>query len=294
MEDQPQISVGALSQRAAAGGIRVRPLNAPMGAVIDGVDLSERLSPADREAILSAVLQHKLVLFQDQAMTSEQHAAFAEHFGELYLHPTTERHPTATTLQKIRPPDPSKLARIKAAAGARQISAGYHADTSWRLAPAWAGVLRPVRLPPSGGETIWVDAELALQALDDDVKRRLRDLHVTHDFSHALRPLGLDYPLVAHPIIQPRAATQREVLWVNFAARPRIVGLDEQESHGLLSAVLEQYEKPEHQFRLSWRMGTVAFWDNRSTVHLAVHNYGDFPRLLERALIVDRPAYLTL
>jgi len=35
----------------------------------------------------------------------------------------------------------------------------------------------------------------------------------------------------------------------------------------------------------------VAFWDNRGSLHYAVRNYGDFPRVMERVLIADEPRY---
>jgi taurine dioxygenase len=289
------MSVSALASSVqAARALEVEPLDSAFGVMIDGVDLSQPLDDGDRELIRTAVVVHKLAVFRDQWLSSAQHAAFAARFGDLYRHPTTELHPEIPTLQVIRPPDPVKLARIKAEAGPMQISAGYHADTSWRLAPAWAGVLRPIRLPPVGGDTIWVDAERAFMDLDDEVKERLRGLHVTHDFSHALSPIGRHYPLVCHPMVHRYGATRAEALWVNFAARPRIIGLSEAENRDLLQLVIDQYDKPQHQLRLRWRLGMVAFWDNRSTVHIAVRDYGDFPRVLERALVEDQPAYAAL
>jgi taurine dioxygenase len=282
------------ANRQELGVVRVRPLRAGMGAFIEGVDLSRPLGPSQVEAIRCAVYRHKLVIFCDQPITSQEHAAFAGSFGPLYLHPTTERHHLVPTLQRIGPPNRTRLAKIKAEAGGGQISAGYHADTSWRLAPAWAGVLRSIRLPETGGDTIWVDGESAFDDLDDAMKARLRSLHVTHDFAHSLRPRNLSYPLVSHPIVQRHAQTGKEVLWVNFAARPRIVGLGQDDSRALLEVVLRQYEDPQHQFRLRWRLGMVAFWDNLATVHIAVQDYGDFPRLLERALVLDEPEYAAL
>jgi taurine dioxygenase len=46
--------------------------------------------------------------------------------------------------------------------------------------------------------------------------------------------------------------------------------------------------------RFSWRPGSIAFWDNRAVVHIAIRNYGDFPRALDRVLIADEPHYAEL
>jgi taurine dioxygenase len=155
-------------------------------------------------------------------------------------------------------------------------------------------VLRAVNLPDVGGDTIWVDAGLAYERLPADVQERLEGLHVTHDYRDALVNSGLDYPIVAHPIVRTHRETGKKILFVNFTEHPWIVGLDQQESRELLSIVHDQYRKPELQVRFSWRPGSLAFWDNRAAVHYAVRNYGDFPRLLERILIADEPQYADL
>ena len=155
-------------------------------------------------------------------------------------------------------------------------------------------MLRAVNLPDVGGDTIWVDAGLAYEGLPGDVKQRLEDLHVTHDYRDALISAGHDYPIVAHPIVRTHRETGKKILWVNFSQHPWIVGFDRADSRELLSIVHDQYRKPEFQVRFSWRPGSIAFWDNRAAVHYAVRNYGEYPRLLERILIADDPQYADL
>ena len=92
---------------------------------------------------------------------------------------------------------------------------------------------------------------------------------------------------VAHPIVRVHRETGKKILWVNYSQHPSVIGLDRDESIELLSLIIDQYRKPEHQVRFSWRPGSVAFWDNRVAVHYAVRNYRDFPRLPERFLISD-------
>jgi taurine dioxygenase len=88
--------------------------------------------------------------------------------------------------------------------------------------------------------------------------------------------------------------TGEKILWVNFTQHPYIIGLDRAESREILQLIVDQYRRPEHQVRFSWRKGSIAFWDNRAAVHYAVRNYGKFPRLLERILIADEPLYADL
>jgi alpha-ketoglutarate-dependent sulfate ester dioxygenase len=277
-----------------AGTLTIRPLQPTIGAEIEGVDLRYPLSEAGRDQIKAAILQYKVVFFRDQDLDRDQHAAFAGQFGPLYTHPSVNR-PDATTsaVHQIAAADAARLEKYLT----QQKAEGwdpYHSDTSWRLVPTWGAVLRAVTLPEVGGDTIWVDAGLAYDELDDDVKVRLDGLHVTHDYRAALLGSGHDYPIVAHPVVRTHRETGKQILWVNFSQHPWIVGLDQEESRELLSIVHDQYRKPEYQVRFSWRPGSVAFWDNRAAVHYAVRNYGDFPRLLERILIADDPQYAGL
>ena len=275
--------------------VTVRPLQPTIGAEIGGVDLRYPLSDAVRDQIKAAILEYKVVFFRDQDLDRVQHAAGAGQFGPLYTHPSvnkpySEKVPAIHQIAAADAKKYEKLAELQKAEGWDP----YHSDTSWRLVPTWGAVLRAVTLPEVGGDTIWVDAGLAYDGLPDDAKERLDGLHVTHDYRAALNNSGLDYPIVAHPIVKLHRETGKRILWVNFTQHPWIVGLDQAESRELLSIVHDQYRKPEHQVRFSWRPGSIAFWDNRAAVHYAVRNYDDFPRLLERILIADESQYADL
>jgi taurine dioxygenase len=276
--------------------LTVKPLQPTIGAEIGGIDLREPLTGARRDEIKSILLQYKVVFFHDQQLTRQHHEAFAARFGPLYTHPSTQKAADATPIHRIAAQDLTMHEKKADVSGQRVYDGwdGYHTDTSWRLDPTWGAVLRAVTVPDVGGDTIWVDAGLAYEALADDVKNRLAGLHVAHDFRAALTGAGHDYPVVAHPIVREHRETGKQILWVNFTQHPSIIGLDQVESKELLTLIIDQYRKPEHQVRFHWRPGSVAFWDNRAAVHYAVRNYGDFPRLLERVLIADQPRYRDL
>jgi taurine dioxygenase len=277
--------------RDHAAHLTIRPLQPHIGAEIGGVDLSEPISDSVRDEIKNAILKYKVVFFRDQDLNTEQHAAFARRFGPLYTHPNTTRDEKIAPIHKISAVDFAKYERIRTPS---TVDAGFHTDTSWRLVPTWGAVLRAVNLPEVGGDTIWVDGAAAYWHLPDEVKTRLEGLHVTHDYREALNKFGLDYPIVAHPIVRTHRETGEKILWVNYTQKPHIIGLDIAESKELLNLILEEYKRPEIQVRFSWRPGSIAFWDNRAAVHYAVRNYGDFPRLLDRILIADEPQYADL
>jgi hypothetical protein len=71
--------------------ITVRPLQPTIGAEIEGVDLAQPLSTAARDEIKAAILRYKVVFFRDQDVDRDQHAAFAQQFGPLYVHPSVNK-----------------------------------------------------------------------------------------------------------------------------------------------------------------------------------------------------------
>jgi alpha-ketoglutarate-dependent sulfate ester dioxygenase len=277
--------------RVSDAALVIRALEPSIGAEISGVDLSQPISDATRDQIKKTLLDYKVIFFRDQDLTTEQHAAFAARFGPLYTHPNTSRDEKIAPIHKISAADFAKYERVK---DATTVEAGYHTDTSWRLVPTWGAVLRAVNLPDVGGDTIWVDAGAAYEGLPEAFKQRLENLHVTHDYRAALIRAGLDYPIVAHPVMRTHRETGKKILWVNFTQRPHIIGVDLVEGREILTTILDAYRNPEHQVRFSWRPGSVAFWDNRAAVHYAVRNYGNFPRLLDRILIADEKQYADL
>jgi len=273
-------------------GLVIRPVQPTIGAEVEGIDLAKPLTDELRQAIRAALLKWKVLFFRDQSIDDAQQAAFAANFGPLYTHPTTRHDAANKEVHAIAAREDREYEK-KLGYKLRPGEA-YHTDTSWRLVSTWGAVLRDVNLPEVGGDTIWVDAHLAYETLPEDLKARLEGKHVTHNFVPALELSGHEYPIVAHNIVRTHRETGEKILWVNFSQQPQILGLELSESHELLEEVLRQYKRPDLQARFSWRPGTVAFWDNRATVHFAVRNYGDFPRELHRILIADEPLWTDL
>lgn len=265
----------------------IRPVQPLVGAEIHGIDISKPLDDATRDAIRAAVVKYKIVFFRDQNLDNASQTAFASQFGTLYTHPSPNRDKNIATIHKIAAEDFKKV-EFRDYAKRGDV---YHSDTSWRLDPTWGAVLRAVNIPDVGGDTIWVDAHLAYEGLTDELKQRLEGLYVTHDFRRSLVPLGVEYPIVAHPIIRIHPESGQKILWVNSTLNPQILGLELSESRTLVDEIVDQYKRPEYQVRFSWRPGSVAFWDNRGSLHYAVRNYGDYPRVMERVLIADEPRY---
>lgn len=268
---------------------KVKPLNPIIGAEIEGVDLSKSLSPQLKEELNEALLEWKVIFFRNQNITSEQQIAFARNFGELEVHPFYKA-PIDREKEVIQ------FNRNKVQKGYENI---WHSDVSFREKPAKAAILRLIKVPPVGGDTVWADMGAAYDNLPDKVKKQIDGLQAIHDFtpsfSHLMSAEELlkrqeEFPAVAHPVVRTHPETGRKLLYVNPSFTTRIIGLDEKESEDLLGFLFRQTHIPEYQVRFHWEPNSIAFWDNRATQHYAVSDYYPFERTAERVTVAgDRP-----
>ena len=57
------------------------------------------------------------------------------------------------------------------------------------------------------------------------------------------------------------------------------------ESRPLLDFLYEHSTSPDNVYRHMWRPGDLVMWDNRCTMHYAVHDYGEQERVLNRVTL---------
>ncbi len=273
----------------SAGPISVTSLTPAIGAEISGVDLGSADIAAFVPAIRAALLAHKVVFFRNQDITAAQHIAFAGHFGELEIHPATPRDQ----------PDPEIL-RIAHGPESRGKENYWHSDVTWREKPSLGSILRAIEVPPVGGDTLFVDMHLAFAGLSSEMQRFVTGLTAVHDiarvFAGRLNKAPADlherFPPQEHPVVRTHPETGLPTLYVNTAFTSHIKGLSREESDWLLAHLYATAANPEIQCRFRWQPGSVAFWDNRASQHLAVSDYFPARRIMERVTVAGcKPFY---
>jgi len=266
----------------------VRPLTPTIGAEVHGIDLSQPVDGSTKDEIEKAWLDHKVLFFRDQDITTDQHIAFCRLFGDLEVHPFVPH--------KADYPEAMVLTHNEKHRGTENF---WHSDVTWRLEPSLGSMLRAVEIPEVGGDTLFADMEAAYDALDPELQERLSGMTAIHDFVRVfgfgkspeeLAELREKYPPAEHPVIRTHPATGRKSIYVNVAFTSHIVGLDPDESEALLRRVYRQSTFPEFQCRFRWEPNSFALWDNRCAQHYAVSDYWPARRVMERVTIVgDRP-----
>ena len=90
---------------------------------------------------------------------------------------------------------------------------------------------------------------------------------------------------VVHPVVRNLTESGGRALFVNPGFTSHIVELSRPESDALLSFLYQHSVKPEFTVRYHWRAGDVGFWDNRSTQHSVVGDFGDQHRVIQRVTV---------
>ncbi len=276
----------------AGSGLTAEPLGPVLGAEVSGLRFQNGVDPEQGAALRSLLLRHKVLFLRDLDISREEHLALGHLWGELEGHPVIAHVPGFPEILDIRGSD----GRVEDEAADRRFRRldKWHADVTFRARPSLGAVLRARELPPSGGDTLWVDAAAAYEGLSEEVKAELEGRTATHDllfdFGDRIAPerraaMASEFPPQHHPVVRVHPETGERVLFVNASFTSRIDGLDEAESAALLAHLLDQFKTPEYQMRFRWSHNAVAIWDNRATQHYPVADYWPARRRMERVTI---------
>ena len=267
--------------------MHVQSLTPHLGAIVQGVDLSEPMSDSAFQALKAIYLEYSVLVFPDQALSQAQHKAFASRFGALHTHPMHARQQKG---------DPHILRVATNAESAYTAGEGWHTDVTCDALPPQCSLLYVTETPGNGGgDTMFADMYLAFELLSDPMKQFLSGLTAVHDGAlpyvgayKSVPPEG-GYPRNEHPVIVQHPETGRAVLYVNSGFTSRIRGLSARESDALLQFLFRHIDStPKLTARVSWSPNTLVLWDNRCTQHHSVWDYYPGSRYGERVSVIAR------
>ncbi len=276
--------------------IEVAPIAGALGAEISGVDVAQDLDDGVIGEIRQALLDHGVIFFRDQTLSVDRHKAFTRRFGDIFIHPNYNGVSA----------DP-EIVDIRREPGDRKIvGEDWHTDTTMVADPPMGAILYAIEVPPYGGDTLFANQYLAYEALSDGLKHTLEGLKAIHTDRMVAGPqAGMNAQrstkvredsawretISVHPVVRTHPETGRKLLFVNRSYTVGFEGWTEAESRPLLDFLLEHGHRPEFTCRFRWTNGAIAFWDNRCTKHLAVHDAGPFRRIMRRTQISGDPVY---
>lgn len=260
-----------------------------LGAYISALDITQSLSDEDIAALKHALAEHQVIFFRDQNISHLNHRELGEKFGPLLQHPTyptVDGYPEIMILDNDRE-NPSKID-------------DWHVDMSFTASPPLGSVLVGRVVPETGGDTMFASLAAAYDDLSESMKKALGELTATHSLEYGFRqslaePGGRERlqqaidqnPDVVHPLLRTHPQTGRKSIFYSSTFTRRINELSAKDSEDMLVWLNHHTTQEKYIYRFKWRQNSIAFWDNRSVIHMPVNDYWPDRRRMERVTIQD-------
>jgi len=278
---------------ASFGDLRIRRVAGHIGGEVQDLRLSADLSLEEIEQVNAALVKYKVLFFRGQGHLDDAgHQAFGARFGRTVAHPTVPS-PTGTKLFEL---DASK-------GGGRADS--WHTDVTFVDAFPKISILRGVKIPAYGGDTVWANTALAYERLPAQLKQLADQLWAVHsnDYDYGADRVQLDEERLRHhrqvfvsavyeaehPVVHVHPVSGERALLLGHFVK-KLVGLSSSESARIFELLQNRVTRLENTVRWRWQQDDVAIWDNRATQHFAINDYGNQPRLVRRVTVHGEPA----
>jgi len=259
--------------------MRIKDLDAALGAEVVDVELAEPLPPATFAAIEAAWRERLVVVFRGQKLSDPQLIAFSRNFGELdppgpnpYGEAFNKQHPEINIISNV-------IEQGRPIGSLGDGEAVWHADMTYVQVPPKAAVLHALEVPPpeAGGNTYFANMFAACEALPAELKQAAAGKIAVHDASrNSAGELRKGYQPVTdvretvgahHPLIRTEPKSGRKALFLGRRPNAYVLGLELAESEALLDALWRHATQPRFAMCHRWRLGDVLMWNNLAVLH---------------------------
>ncbi|HAA92898.1 MAG: hypothetical protein CMM48_16965 [Rhodospirillaceae bacterium] len=262
----------------AANAMEVVPLDAPLGAEIVGVDLSEPLDEETTAKILQAWYDYLVIFFRGQNLSNPQLVEVAKYFGEPEHSPPNKSgdtwlsdFPELTCISNIKK-DGKPIGSLG------NGEAIWHTDMSYIDKPPTASMLYALEIPDAGGGTHFMDMYQVYETLPDAIKERIWGKVAVHDATYTsageVRKIYEEFdgntdtdkaPGARHPLVVRHPETDREALFLGRkSGASNIIGESDTE---LFDALWDHCNGSALSWGHEWQVGDLLIWDNRCCMH---------------------------
>ncbi len=273
--------------------LNIQRIAGAIGAEISDIDLREPIDDALMARIRAVWLEHLVIFFRDQTLSSAEFLAFARRIGEVIEYPFV----------KGLPDFPEVIPVVKLEHERVNFGGLWHSDTTYLDTPPMASMLIAREVPPFGGDTLFANMYAAFEALSPGMQSMLQSLQGVNSSAKAdasrtredriktdARPEAHREYTAEHPVVRTHPETGRKALYVNVGHTLRFKDMTAEESAPLLEYLFQHLVRPEFTCRFVWRPGSIALWDNRCAQHNPINDYHGYRRVMHRVTLAgDRP-----
>lgn len=284
--------------------ITFKPLHQSFVAEVSDIDLRQVFDQETLAELRAGMARYGVLIFKNQHFTHQEQLDFAQRMdGE--LHAKT----SSSVLAKNRfgneaLTDISNVGQdgsILQAEDRRRMNGIsnriWHTDASFEDPAGRYSMLYARNIPPVRADTQFADMRAAYDALDDETKNIIADLHVHHSIVYSRHTMGFDFSEeesaklkgAIHPLVRICADNPRPALYLASHAS-RIMEWAIPEGRLLIKDLIEHATQTPFTWAHEWTLNDLVIWDNRTTMHRA-RPFDDvkYKRELTRVTTLDLP-----
>jgi taurine dioxygenase len=284
--------------------IHIDPISEHIGSDVYGIDITKNVDDNTLNWIKSKLDERLVLAFREQPEFSyEDHLKFSERFGP------HQRLPHAKVMEEH--PDMGVVIMEPHHTVRDVVGKLWHSDSSFLEKPPFGAIMKPIILPPAGGDTAFANMYAVYDMLGPKLQEMLLTMKAVHMGARAFviiskknnnKPNIKDYSEITnddyiaaeqemiHPVIRKRPITGRCALYINPIYTFRFVGRSREESEPLLNYLYSLVDKSGATCRVKWDNSTIVIWDNRFTQHRAIYDYqGQHRKMIRTTIQGERP-----
>ncbi len=284
--------------------VTFKPLHPTFAAEVIDIDLRQLTDEATLAELRAGMAKYGVLVFKKQQFSNQEQLDFAQRMDGV-LHAKT----SSAVLAKNRfgneaLTDISNVGQDGAILGAedRRRMNGisnriWHTDASFEDPAGRYSMLYARNIPPVRADTQFADMRAAYQALDEETKKIIADLHVHHSIVYSRHTMGFDFSEeesaklkgAIHPLVRICADNPLPALYLASHAS-RIMEWAIPEGRLLLKDLIEHATQTPFVWSHEWSLNDLVIWDNRTTMHRA-RPFDDvkYKRELTRVTTLDLP-----
>ena len=279
----------------------VKPNPDILGATIENFDAGQPMNDEVFGRLLNTLGRYGVLRFPNQELDAHALKAFSERFGDI--------QGGIGEARKSGVAEVGILSNVKEGGeyiGLPDAGQDWHTDMSYRDVMGFVNVLYGVKVPVRDGlvrgATEFSTMHAAYDALPEEIKTKLADATVTHDFDKfwsmmVARPGSTRKPMspeqrakrppVVHKLFLTHPITGRRVLYCNPGYAMRINELSESESASMLDFLFAHQLQQKFRYMHRWQVKDLLLWDNLGSIHQAIADYRpDEERLMLRCQVM--------
>ena len=258
--------------------IATRPLHRFFGAIVEGVDVTKRISDETFAQLHNALTEFSVLVFPGQNINDAEQITFSQRFGSLETTKTGTRGAGSPLVILSNIGEDNRIAPFADRLNmVNRANMQWHADSSFKRIPAQTSILSAREVPVTGGNTEFVSMRAVYAELPEDLRRAAEDRVAIHDFAHSRDKVDPNLmtdseraalPPVRQAMVLDQGHNFGPSLYIGSHVS-HVEGMTKSESRKLINRLLSFATKEQFIYCHTWCLHDLVIWDNRSVIHRA-------------------------